>query len=390
LKYFLSVSLLIILIGFSFAYGLPPPPPTNLVITLTDEQNKMVETPAYLQVDEILNGEKQQSYRLDLIENPQSISMPWFVPSRAENTEIHIVAVKQGFVNSDKFVFTITSQTPTEGTLFEHTFVLKTEKSSKIVDKDYSVTSDGKSINIPTKSSSNVQSIEFLESENTVLMIVNEESLSGFTDLIIPTGLISPPFKILLDDVTVFPSEDSTGKETKLHLEYTNGLHSIRIISPVEVTRSTEEIVETDVEAKPEKTEVSPPPPPPEEPGGGCLIATATFGSELAPQVQKLREIRDNSLVLTKSGSSFMIGFNQIYYSFSPTIADWERQNPVFKEAVKLTITPLLTSLSILNYVDIDSEEKMLGYGIGIILLNVGMYFVAPAFLILRLRKFHV
>ena len=206
---------------------------------------------------------------------------------------------------------------------------------------------------LPTKSSSNVQSIEFLESENTVLMIVNEESLSGFTDLTIPTGLISPPFKILLDDVVVFPSEDSTGKETKLHLEYTNGIHSIRVISPVEVTRSTEEIVETDVEAKPEKTEVSPPPPP-EEPGGGCLIATATFGSELAPQVQKLREIRDNSLVLTKSGSSFMIGFNQIYYSFSPTIADWERQNPIFKEAVKLTITPLLTSLSILNYVDVD------------------------------------
>jgi len=123
------------------------------------------------------------------------------------------------------------------------------------------------------------------------------------------------------------------------------------------------------------------------ETGGGCLIATATFGSELAPQVQKLREIRDNSLVLTKSGSSFMIGFNQIYYSFSPTIADWERQNPVFKEAVKFTITPLLTSLSILNYVDVDSNEEVLGYGIGIILLNIGMYFVAPMIIIQKLRN---
>ena len=121
--------------------------------------------------------------------------------------------------------------------------------------------------------------------------------------------------------------------------------------------------------------------------GGGCLIATATFGSELAPQVQKLREIRDNSLVLTKSGSAFLIGFNQFYYSFSPTIADWERENPVFKEAVKLTITPLITSLSILNYVDMDSDEKVLGYGIGIILLNIGMYFVGPTILIQKLRK---
>jgi len=82
---------------------------------------------------------------------------------------------------------------------------------------------------------------------------------------------------------------------------------------------------------------------------GGCLIATATFGSELAPQVQQLRELRDNYLMKTESGTSFMTGFNQFYYSFSPTIADWERQNPVFKEAVKIGITPLLTSLSILN-----------------------------------------
>jgi len=120
---------------------------------------------------------------------------------------------------------------------------------------------------------------------------------------------------------------------------------------------------------------------------GGCLIATATFGSELAPQVQMLREIRDNSLLQTQSGQSFMQGFNQFYYSFSPTIADYERQNPVFKEVVKLTITPLLASLSLLNYVDLDSEESVLGYGIGIILMNVGMYFVAPVLVIHRIKK---
>jgi len=121
--------------------------------------------------------------------------------------------------------------------------------------------------------------------------------------------------------------------------------------------------------------------------GGGCLIATATFGSELAPQVQQLRELRDNKILQTNSGSAFMSGFNQFYYLFSPTIADWERESPIFKEAVKLTITPLLASLSILNYLDIDSEREMLGYGIGVILLNMGMYFVAPAFLITKLKK---
>ena len=115
---------------------------------------------------------------------------------------------------------------------------------------------------------------------------------------------------------------------------------------------------------------------------GGCLIATAAFGSEMAPQVQFLREIRDNTVLQTESGTSFMAGFNQFYYSFSPAIADYERENPAFKEVVKLTLTPLLTSLTLLQYADIDSESEMLGYGIGIILLNIGMYFVAPAVLL--------
>ena len=124
-----------------------------------------------------------------------------------------------------------------------------------------------------------------------------------------------------------------------------------------------------------------------EKKGGGCLIATAAFGSEMAPQVQFLREIRDNTVLQTESGTSFMTGFNQFYYSFSPYIADYERENPAFKETVKLALTPLLTSLTLLQYADIDSESEMLGYGIGIILLNIGMYFVAPAVLIMTVRK---
>jgi len=124
-----------------------------------------------------------------------------------------------------------------------------------------------------------------------------------------------------------------------------------------------------------------------EEKGGGCLIATAAYGSEMAPQVQFLREIRDGKIMTTQSGTAFMTGFNQFYYSFSPAVADYERENPMFKEAVKITLTPLLTSLAILNYVEIDTEQEMLGYGIGVILLNIGMYFVAPAAVIIAIKN---
>ena len=121
--------------------------------------------------------------------------------------------------------------------------------------------------------------------------------------------------------------------------------------------------------------------------GGGCLIATAAFGTELAPQIQLLREIRDHTVLETHSGAAFMSVFNSFYYSFSPTVADLERQNPMFKEVVKIAITPMMSTLGILQHVDIDSETEMISYGIGIILLNVGMYFVAPLLLIHRLRK---
>lgn len=120
----------------------------------------------------------------------------------------------------------------------------------------------------------------------------------------------------------------------------------------------------------------------------GCLIATASFGSELSPQVQMLRETRDNILLQTRSGTTFMTAFNQFYYTFSPTVAEWERQNVLFKEIVKTAITPLITTLSILSYFNIDSEIEMIGYGVGVILLNIGMYFVFPAFVVLRLRRY--
>jgi peptidyl-prolyl cis-trans isomerase B (cyclophilin B) len=119
--------------------------------------------------------------------------------------------------------------------------------------------------------------------------------------------------------------------------------------------------------------------------GGGCLIATATYGSELAPQVQQLRELRDNTLLSTESGIVFMGTFNDIYYSFSPTIADMEREHPMFKEAVKLAITPMISTLSLME--NANSESEVLSIGISVIALNLGMYLGVPAIVIVGIRK---
>jgi len=74
----------------------------------------------------------------------------------------------------------------------------------------------------------------------------------------------------------------------------------------------------------------------------GCLIATATYGSELSPEVQFLREFRDRDVLATFAGSQFMTVFNQFYYSFSPSVAQSIAENEILKAMTKLLLYPLI------------------------------------------------
>ncbi|AIF84816.1 hypothetical protein NTE_02775 [Candidatus Nitrososphaera evergladensis SR1] len=119
----------------------------------------------------------------------------------------------------------------------------------------------------------------------------------------------------------------------------------------------------------------------------GCLIATAAFGSELTPQVQFLRGFRDNHILSTAAGSSFMNVFNGWYYSFSPSVADYERANPWAQATIKTAIYPLLGILQV--------AEK--GYGMsagegGAVVAGfaasalIGAVYLSPAAVALRNR----
>ncbi len=122
--------------------------------------------------------------------------------------------------------------------------------------------------------------------------------------------------------------------------------------------------------------------------GGGCLIATAAFGSEMAPQVQNLREIRDNIVLETESGRTFMTSFNHIYYAFSPTVADLERENPIVRDIIQITITPMIVSLTMLENIEINSEATMISYGMLVILVNIFMYVGIPLTVLYILKQY--
>ena len=215
----------------------------------------------------------------------------------------------------------------------------------------------------------NFQQPSFTFNEADKSLIFNFETsrdVGNESEFYIPKELLVGPLTVLLDGQKVFPIINEADNIFYIGMTIEGkGEHVIKIVETKNLDMELQEVSN----------------------GGGCLIATAAFGSEMAPQVQLLREIRDNTVLQTESGALFMTSFNQFYYSFSPVISDYERENPVFKEAVKLTLTPLLTSLTLLQYADIDSEYEMLGYGIGIIILNIGVYFVVPAVLIMKISK---
>jgi peptide/nickel transport system substrate-binding protein len=78
-----------------------------------------------------------------------------------------------------------------------------------------------------------------------------------------------------------------------------------------------------------------------------CLIATATYGSELAPQVQFLRDFRDEKIDKTFAGASFMIAFNTWYYIFSPSVASEVHANPALQAVMQAILYPLLLILRV-------------------------------------------
>jgi hypothetical protein len=121
----------------------------------------------------------------------------------------------------------------------------------------------------------------------------------------------------------------------------------------------------------------------------GCLIATAAFGSELTPQVQFLRNFRDSHILSTAAGSSFMNAFNTWYYSFSPSVADYEREQPWLQTTVRTAIYPLLGILTISEkaYSSMPGEYGAVTAGIVASSMIGAVYFWPAAFVVQRFNR---
>ena len=237
------------------------------------------------------------------------------------------------------------------------------------------VESGGYEFEVETVSNFDIVDHQFVKDEKRLTIFIKSGLENNLGELIIPKGLLSGNFTFYLNNQPYEPKIKSNEKISFVTINFTgSGNNKIDIIA-------TNTIVSLDEEKDVEISDNS------NSEGGGCLIATVAYGSELAPQIQQLREIRDQKLMKTTTGQVFLSSFHNLYYSFSPQIADYGRENPFFKESVKLLLTPMISSLTILNYLPLENDLQVLGAGISIITLNLSMYLIMPTIVLTKLRK---
>ena len=125
--------------------------------------------------------------------------------------------------------------------------------------------------------------------------------------------------------------------------------------------------------------------------GATCVIATAAYGSEMAPEVQYLREFRDETVLSTFAGSSFMDAFNSFYYSWSPGVADSIREDDQARAFTRGMIVPLLGVLSVSSsvYVLLSFIPELGVTLTGFVASSMlgAIYLALPMFALLRLMS---
>jgi len=211
---------------------------------------------------------------------------------------------------------------------------------------DFQITSDPASISLSQGGSGSstvkLQSLNGFSSAVTLSWSWLGSAPSDVT-VDLPSPLTPPADGIGTTTLTVTAAATATTGDYTVTVTGVSGALTHTVDVPISIsaaattTTTTATTPTTTATTTPTTTTTTSPPPP-----GGCLIATATYESELSPEVQFLRGFRDRQVLSTFSGSEFMKAFNAWYYSFSPSVASFIADNPTVRGAMKILLYPLV------------------------------------------------
>ncbi len=274
--------------------------------------------------------------------------------------------------------------------------------STGLVNRIEIAAAGGQTFEVVITSNFDIVGYEFAAADKKLVLQTGAVLSESIAEIVMPAGLLSGHLGASVDGLPVDTQVRSTDTISLLVLVFEGGGGDVkdgadRAGRTIEITGTKTSVSETagvlppdgqgggnsdgDVGGGGSTGDVS------HDNGGGCLVATAAFGSELDHRVQLLREVRDSKVSSTESGRAFMDAFNSAYYSFSPHVADYMRENPSLMGAVRVLLTPMLLSLEIMSHAEAGSEVQVLAYGSLLILLNIGIYAAVPAVVLARLQS---
>lgn len=99
--------------------------------------------------------------------------------------------------------------------------------------------------------------------------------------------------------------------------------------------------------------------------GGGCFIATAAFGSPVEKHVQVLKDFRDVFLLKSQPGQAFV----EMYYKYSPPVADMIARQDGLRAVVRFALMPLIAFGYVVVYLS-PLQQAMLVLSVSLFILT--------------------
>ena len=195
---------------------------------------------------------------------------------------------------------------------------------------------------VPSGTSGNVYKISLLPNNSPTADAGEDQTVNEATQVTLNASLSNDPD----GDTINFEWLQSSGTSVSLN-DNTSATPSFTAPSVNSTTTLTFKVAVNDghlfttSEVTITVNDVPAPQPPVSNTSSGCFIATAAFGSYLAPEVKVLREFRDQYLITNKVGRYLVNG----YYRYSPPIAHYIADKAWLKHIIRGFLWPVIYGL---------------------------------------------